>query len=355
MAALCETNLCRRKYLLNYFDEAAPDYCGNCDVCLSEREKEDATVEAQKILSAVSRLNQRFGINYVIDFLRGSSTTKAEHLAIKTYGIGKNISKERWRQIVKELLQLQYLRQSDGEYPVLQLTDKSNAILRGELTVMLTKVVVLQKPAAEKYVTGETIHKELFTSLKAIRYQLAGEENVAAFQIFSDATLVELATYLPLTRTDLGKISGFGDIKIARYGDAFLDTIIDYCVLNNLSTKINSKVSNRQKLSNSNDKTTDTKKVSLQLFQLGRQPDEIAFERNLKRSTIEEHLAHFVFTGEVSLNEIVKADKIAAITKAIEANGNSWAMAPVKKILGDDFSYGEISAVMSYLRRMKEA
>ncbi len=355
MSALCETNLCRRKYLLNYFDEAAPDYCGSCDVCLSEKEREDGTVEAQKLLSAVTRLNQRFGINYVIDFLRGSSTTKAEHQSIKTYGIGKDISKDRWRDITKELLQLQYLQVSDGEFPVLQLNENSSAILKGEMKVMLTKSVTVQKPVAEKYVADKSLHQDLFKTLKAVRYDLANEENVAAFQVFSDATLVELATYLPLTKPDLKKISGFGDIKLEKYGDAFLDAIIDYCVANDISTKINAKAPKRSKQSTTSEKTTDTKKASLQLFQLGRSVAEIAAERGLALTTIETHLAHFIFTGELSLNELVKKDKVQPIMKAIEKNNNMQELAPAKQLLGDDYSYGEIRAVMSYVRRMKEA
>ena len=355
MAALCETNLCRRKYLLNYFDEQAPDYCGSCDVCLTERERADATVEAQKLLSAVSRLNQRFGSNYVIDFLRGSSTTKAEHHSIKTYGIGKDISKERWKQILKEMLQLQLLQQSEGEYPVLQLNEKSKAILKGEMKVMLTKSIADKKPLTETITARENIHQDLFKTLKAIRYDLANDENVAAFQIFSDATLVELATYLPLTKSDLAKISGFGDIKLAKYGDSFLDAIIDYCVANNLSTKINSKAPKRVKQSSSKEKTTDTKKASLQLFQLGRSIPEIAAERNLSATTIETHLAHFVFTGEINVNEIVRKEKMQAIINAVEKNNNLHELSPVKLELGDAYSYGEIRAVMSYMRRMKEA
>jgi ATP-dependent DNA helicase RecQ len=166
--------------------------------------------------------------------------------------------------------------------------------------------------------------------------------------------LVELATYLPLTKSDLAKISGFGDIKLARYGDTFLDAIIDYCVINNLSTKINSKAPKRVKQSSSKEKTTDTKKASLQLFHLGRSIPEIAAERNLSTSTIESHLAHFVFTGELNVNEIVRKEKIQPIMDVLEKH-NSMELSPIKQQLGDEYSYGEIRAVMSYMRRMKEA
>jgi ATP-dependent DNA helicase RecQ len=130
MAALCSTRQCRRQYLLNYFDEAAPAFCGSCDVCLSDEEKVDATVEAQKILSAVSRLNGKFGINYITDFLRGSNTTRSEHQLLKTYGIGKDISKDQWKLYIREMLQLKYLQQSDGEYPVLQLNESKQGDIK---------------------------------------------------------------------------------------------------------------------------------------------------------------------------------------------------------------------------------
>jgi ATP-dependent DNA helicase RecQ len=354
MADLCATRQCRRKYLLNYFDEPAADFCGNCDVCLSDEEKVDATIEAQKILSAVTRVNQRYGVNYIIDLLRGSGTVKPEHQSLITFGKGKDTSKEQWRQYIRELIQLNYLKQSDGEYPVLQLTDKSQQVLKGELQVLLVKSVTARKDLPVNNVGRTMVNEELFKSLKQVRYQLAREENVAAFQIFSDATLVELATYLPLTKTDIAKISGFGAIKLAKYASFFLDTIIDYCRANHLSTNIDSKVRTRQKKSTA-DKTTETKLISLQLFQQGRDIAEIAAMRELKKGTIEEHLGHFVFTGEIAINEIVSKDKLATITKAIEENKNSLAIAPVKQKLGEAYSYGEITAVMNYMRRMTEA
>lgn len=355
MAAFCETRQCRRKFLLNYFDEPAANFCGSCDVCLSQEEKADATIEAQKLLSAVTRLQERFGINYVIDFLRGSSTTKIEHQSIKTFGIGKDISKDQWKMYVKDMLQMGYLQQSDTEFPVLQLNELSRQILRGELQVSLVKSITENKELAQKRIVSETVNGDLLKQLKAIRLQLAKEENVAAFQVFSDATLLELATYLPLTNTALAKISGFGAIKLEKYGNYFLDAIIDYCRENNLTTKIDAKAPRRPRKTATVEKANDTKKQSLQLFQLGRSVDEIAFERGLSYGTVEGHLAHFIFSGELKINELVSAEKLKIITKAIEENNNSLAIAPIKQKLGEGYSYGEITAVMNYLRRMREA
>src|ERR1700712_1887499 len=118
---------------MQYFDEAFPDNCGSCDICLSEYEKFDATLIAQKALSAVARLNERFGLNYVIDFLRGSKREKIreEHKQLKTYGVGADISRADWFRYIRELVTLGYLQTTDDEYPVLKLTSKSDAVLRG--------------------------------------------------------------------------------------------------------------------------------------------------------------------------------------------------------------------------------
>ena len=355
MAAFCETRQCRRKYLLNYFDEHAANFCGSCDVCLSQEEKVDATIEAQKILSAVTRLREKFGINYVIDFLRGSSTTKTEHQSIKTFGIGKGVSKDQWKMYVKDMLQSGYLQQSDTEYPALQLNEVSRQILKGEMQVKLVKSVSVNKELVQKNTSTESVNSDLFKKLKAIRFELAREEKVAAVQVFSDATLVELATYLPLTNSSLAKILGFSAIKQEHYGHHFLDAIIDYCRANHLATKMDSKQPKKQRKSPAVEKTNDTKKQSLQLFQLGRSVDEIAFERGLSTGTVEGHLAHFIFSGELKINEMVSAEKLKIIAHAFEENNNSLAIAPIKLKLGEGYSYGEITAVMNYIRRMTEA
>ena len=354
MAALCNTRQCRRQYLLNYFDEAAPPYCGSCDVCLSDEEKTDATIEAQKLLSAVSRLNGRFGINYVVDFLRGSATSRAEHQLLKTYGIGKDVSRDHWKNYVRQMLQLNYLQQSESEYPVLQLNETSLQILKGELKVRLVKSVTERKEPTSPLLASSPLHKALFDQLKAIRYQLAQEENVAAFQVFSDATLVEMATYLPQTIAELANISGFGNLKLVKYGSLFLDPVIDYCLANNLNSKMEAKAPKRQRTVSISSRHTDTKLASLQLFEQGNGIDEIAVVRGLKRPTIEEHLAHFVFTGEINISQIVAKEKQETITLAIAENKNSLAISPIKQKLGETYSYGEITAVMNYLRRMKE-
>ncbi len=253
MATLCEAHACRRRAILNYFDEEAPDQCSNCDVCLTTREKFDATVIAQKALSAVARLEGRFGLTYVVDFLRGSKNQKISeyHKTLKTYGIGKDIPKESWFRYFKDLISFDYLKQVGSEYPILTLTEKSRDVLLGKEKVFL--VEVFAKPTKEKEDKKERKtslsdvphESELFGKLKSVRTELAQAENVPAYLIFSDATLLELATYLPQTLEDVRKISGFGDIKLVRYGKIFLQAVLEYCGDRKLASKIHEKVPKR--------------------------------------------------------------------------------------------------------------
>jgi ATP-dependent DNA helicase RecQ len=250
MADYCELRTCRRQYLLHYFNEKAGPACNSCDVCVSEIAKTDQTEAAQKILSAVSRLNERFGMNYVADFLRGSSTTREEHRTLKTWGAGKERDKEQWKQYIREMIQLGYLQQSQGEYPVLQLTENSWPVLRGAQSVFLTAAVkekttaaVQEESAAEQ--VEITVNQALLQQLKQLRKQIAVRENMPPYIIFSDATLTELATYLPLKMDHLERISGFGEVKMERYGAAFLEAVQDYCERHRLSSQMQYKQEKR--------------------------------------------------------------------------------------------------------------
>lgn len=253
MATLCEANACRRRAILNYFDEEAPEQCDNCDVCLTTHEKFDATVIAQKALSAVARLEGRYGLTYVVDFLRGSKNQKISeyHKTLKTYGVGKDIPKEDWFRYFKDLISFGYLKQVGSEYPILTLTEKSRDVLLGKEKIFLVKIAdkkekEVVKEKSKKATLGDMPYEEeLFGKLKVVRTELAQKENVPAYLIFSDATLLELAAYLPQTLEDVRKISGFGDIKLARYGKVFLEAVVDYCTDRKLASKIHEKVPKR--------------------------------------------------------------------------------------------------------------
>lgn len=246
LADLCEANVCRRHLLLRYFGEAFPESCGACDICLSERTTFDGTLIAQKLLSAVFHLRERFGLGYTIDILRGSKSEKirTEHRALKTFGAGADTSRDDWFRYAKDLIALGFLKQAGEPYPTLSLTDKSAAVLRGETRVMLTALVENNR---EVELEAPEYEATLFDRLKALRMEYARKENVPPYIIFSDATLLELATFLPSDMSELSRISGFGEVKTRRYGKVFLNVVTKYCAEHNLSSKMSEKVSVRSR------------------------------------------------------------------------------------------------------------
>ncbi len=353
MVHYCQLPTCRRKFLLNYFDEQAPDNCGACDVCLSEFTRFDGTLIAQKALSAVSRLNQRFGSGYVIDFLRGSSSEKIreEHKQLKTYGVGADISKADWMRYLRELVALGYLQITEDIYPVLKLTEKSNPVLKGEQKVELIASQIIE----EREKIELPFDTALLDLIKNTRRNMAQLENVPAYIIVSDATLVEIATYLPQSLNELRLISGFGDIKLARYGREFLATVNNYCKQHGFVSKMDQKSRKRERKSRVSKsdmpatmRSNDTRLVSFELFRSGKNINEIAAERSLSPTTIEGHLSHFVQTGELDVLALVAEAKIPAIKDAIESYGAD-RLAPLKEVLSDNYTYGEIKAVVAWM------
>lgn len=354
MVSYCQLHACRRQFLLKYFDEKYPDNCGSCDFCLTEFKKFDGTLIAQKALSAVTRLKERFGSTYVIDFLRGSKNEKirAEHKELKTYGIGADISKNDWYCYLRELTAMGYLHVTDDAYPVLKLTAKSELVLKG-----LQKVELIASETLEEQHQASTLSFEaaLLNELKDTRRDIALHENVPAYIILSDATLQELATYLPQNMDELRLISGFGDIKLARYGREFLLPVKSYSAKNGLSSKIKQKVTKRERLAkasggNPSRKGLDTALESFNLYKSGKAVSEIAVERNLATATIEGHLSHYIYTGAIDVLELVSEEKKLLIKDAVESYG-AEKLAPVKEVLGEDYSYGEIKAVIAWMRR----
>jgi ATP-dependent DNA helicase RecQ len=340
-----DLSTCRRKYLLNYFDEPAHDWCGNCDVCLTRLELFDGTVIAQKALSAVARLNERVGVNYIIDVLRGSNSVKifAEHKQLSTYGIGADYRKEDWKRFISELVQTGYLEKTDGMYPVLRLTDKSRAVLNGEVKVMLTKAkeqIEVHEPTVQSYETA------LLQKLKSIRRDLANLENVPAYIVLSDATLTELATYLPHNKDEFRRISGFGDVKIEKYGKHFWEVVAQYCQEHNLKSRIHLKTPKRERAPR-HERDNDTKRQTFEMFNLGHPITQIAEKRGLAVSTIENHLAYYVSNGKLPVTKVLAEERVAAIHDAIDKT-DSIGLAPIKDLLGNQYSYGEIRLVLAH-------
>lgn len=348
MAEYGDLRSCRRQYLLNYFDEEAEDNCGSCDICLNEQERFDGTIIAQKALSAVARLDQKFGAGYVIDVLKGSKSEKIrdEHKQLKTYGVGADLSKMVWNHYIKDLLHLGLLSKTDTQYPVLKLTEKSLPVLRGEEKVMLFKISETVYQSSGKSEHELPMEASLFDQLKLLRKRLAVSENVPPYVIFSDATLQELATYLPLNQEDLGEISGFGEVKLEKYGEPFLEQVVEYCTSKGIKSQMDKKQKKRKKKTTLK---TPTMLESLRLLREGNTPEEIAGKRDLAISTVEGHLNDGILEGLVDILEIMPQELVDEITPVIMEN-TIPGLKPVKEKLRENITYGQIRAVYNSLQ-----
>ncbi len=239
MLGLCEVTGCRRQVLLNYFDDEAPDHCGNCDNCQIPPETWDATEAAQKVLSCIYRTGQRFGVVHVLDVLLGKDNEKIRqfgHQQLSTYGIGKTISEAQWRSVIRQLVVRGLLRVDVEGFGALQLTDQCRSILKGEKSLSLRKDIVDAPNKLTKKSTRKTAvmpeDQTLWDELRACRKQLADEFNVPPYVIFHDATLKEMLEHRPMSRMDMLTITGVGQSKLDKYGNEFIDVICSHAEAN---------------------------------------------------------------------------------------------------------------------------
>ncbi|MDR0536723.1 MAG: DNA helicase RecQ [Tannerellaceae bacterium] len=244
MQRFCETDLCRRRILLNYFGEETEYDCGNCDACLNPPERFDGSILVQKALSAILRTNERVGINLTIDILRASSRAEllqqGFHL-LKTYGAGRDLSFKTWKEYIYQMLHLGYIEVDYAASHVLKVTPAGRKILFGKAPAMLTTYCEtddVRSPAKEKSakkakaalpdlpaIDDNSIEKTLLDELKKLRTSIARKEKMPPYIIFSDAALQDMALNKPATLEDFASIRGVGSIKLEKYGEAFMSLI----------------------------------------------------------------------------------------------------------------------------------
>ena len=229
MLGLCEITSCRRQSLLQYFGEDYPQPCGNCDSCLDPAKTWDATEACRMALSAVARTGERFGVNHLIDVLRGKETDKMwqfEHHLLPTFGVGTALDNNQWRSVFRQLVGRSYLSVDVEGYGALKLQEQCRPLLRGEVSIALR---VDQKQKVVKRQTKTPLPEEvevgLWEALRECRREQAEEQGVPPYVIFHDSTLIEMCTLLPQTHDEFANLTGVGERKLLKYGDAFLAAI----------------------------------------------------------------------------------------------------------------------------------
>ena len=230
MLGLCEITSCRRQALLNYFGDKLDEPCGNCDSCLEPADTWDGTEAARMALSAVYRTGQRFGVNHLIEVLRGSEADKVmqfDHHLLPTYGVGKQWDNNQWRSVFRQLVARGLLSVDLERFGALRLEEKCRPLLRGEEQIELRRDQPRQKTARQQTRTAlpADIDVGLWEALRERRRLLAEAQGVPPYVIFHDRTLQEMCFQLPRNRAELGHISGVGERKLEKYGAQFLQVI----------------------------------------------------------------------------------------------------------------------------------
>lgn len=229
MTYYCKTQDCLRSFILKYFGEKSANYCGKCSNCLTQYETVDITVDAQKILSCILRTGQRFGKKMICDILRGSKNERLLRLGLDsqtTYGIMKDCTEKRLRDMIDFLDQKGYVVTEGTDYPILKATAKSADILHGSVNLCMKLPKQQKKETHAEMPT--VVNAALLTALKQLRNELAFREGVPAYMIFSNATLTDMSKKCPKTAEALLNISGVGKVKLAKYGDKFLEILRKY-------------------------------------------------------------------------------------------------------------------------------
>jgi ATP-dependent DNA helicase RecQ len=234
--AFASTSVCRRRTLLDYFGESYPhDNCSSCDICLGSREVVDVTLEAQMVLSAIVRTEERFGATHIVDIVSGSQNKKIfdfGHDRLKTYGVGKGHDKKYWRRLIDELLAQKVINKSEGLYPTLFLLPKAARILRHEEHIDIVRVLEKKKGQLLPKESEAPYDSQLFELLRSLRKQIADEHGIPPYVVFSDRTLHDMAANFPRTAEAMLTVSGVGEVKLERYGRQFLRLIDRYCTKN---------------------------------------------------------------------------------------------------------------------------
>jgi ATP-dependent DNA helicase RecQ len=236
--SLCRSSSCRRKTLLRYFGETyEPLSCEGCDQCLDDTDLMDVTLATKKILSCVYRLEEKYGINHLIEVLRGVKSKvifDRGHDQLSTFNLMPECSESELREIVSTLIEKGLLERTEGDYPVLKWTPLSRSAVRGDKPVMMRKKIEAKQGLRKKSFDLD-YNQHLFQELSQLRKKYAQETNVPAFVVFGDRTLMEMCHFYPRTEAELLLINGVSSAKLGKYGSTFLGVITEYCAKFNIA------------------------------------------------------------------------------------------------------------------------
>jgi ATP-dependent DNA helicase RecQ len=347
MVHYAETRDCRRVTLLGYFGETfTKPSCEGCDNCLTPRETFDGTIPAQKFLSCVHRIHAKsgfgFGVNHIADVLRGADTEairQRNHNELSTYGIGRELKREAWQAIGRELLRLGFIECAPGKFATLSLTPAGRDALRHRTPITLTKQIEVVARDQKARAGAIECDEVLFERLRSLRRSLADERNVPAYVIFSDVSLREMAKHYPTTATEFRRIPGVGEQKWKDFADVFLGEIKNYLAANPRRTFSADLTALRPPVRL---RLNDSQRETLRRFRGGESVDDISGARGFVRSTVYDHLEAAIKSGESLKSDrfftAAQREEIASAFRKV----SDGKLADVRSLLDGKYDYGEL-------------
>lgn len=342
MKQYAESNICRRRILLSYFNEDLKDDCGNCDVCKNPKKRFDGTVLSQKALSVIARTHQKVGMGMLIDILRGSRNQNLLRLGyqdMRTFGAGADLKWEIWADYLMQMLNSGAMEIAYDEGHTYRLSEVSWQILKGKRKLELSEFVsfeekkALQETSTPKKKRTDLFKNELFDTLRNLRKTLANQYGVPPYVIFHDSSLLEMASYKPIIKSQMLAICGVGQEKMKKYGDIFLKEILNYV--------------NTEKVP---PKKGMTYYQTLELFKTGNSLNEIATLRKMSAGTIAGHLVKLKGEGEpIDLKVLIDDWSYETIIAGAKELGmkNNDVIKPLWEHLGGDIGYEKIKIAMA--------
>ena len=345
MVTYAESNICRRRVLLSYFQESLKDDCGNCDVCRNPRTTFDATILVQKALSVIARTNQGVTMKTVIEILRWSQAhhiLQAWYHDLPTFWLGRDYSYDQWESYLSEMLNagMVYIAYDQGH--ALKLNERSKSILSSKEQVFLSEYVSPEERRKQEDVVvsrtkkRDVIRDELFEELRKVRKALSEEHEVPPFIIFSDATLSDMAQKKPIDERSMLQVSWVGQEKYRRFGEVFIDAIKAFA---------------RKEMKEGRRIVPGiTHQETLELYNMGFSIDAIASNRWLKPSTILSHL--FKLREEwhvIDLRKLIDDEAFAALSEGIRTQWftQESKLREIYDYFEGKYSYDEIRVVMT--------
>ncbi len=361
MTAYAEANVCRRIPLLGYFGESwHEDNCGSCDNCLEPAQTEDVTLEAQKFLSCVLRVERGgfcTGLLHICDILAGAKTEKIARLGhdqLPTYGIGKDRPKKDWASLGRRLIASGFAKVDETKFSTVSITSAGIAVLKTRSSVLLPRPRAMQKTDAKSADAiaraGEVPCDEgLFGTLRRLRKEIADSRDVPPYVIFSDVSLRHMARDYPLSEKEFLAIPGVGSRKLAEFGPVFLSAISAWLAANPRRSFKETTISQQHLKKRPPSGLNDTALLTLEMHQRGLSVKEIAQRRDLSEATVEKHLALAIESGvRLDPRAFFSAAEEVLISNVIASNPNTTRISVIHQALGGKVSFGKIRLYLAF-------